>query len=199
MAQERIQNRPDECHKSCKSTVTRPKKAASSAQVSRFRRPEISASFVSVLVPAVNNDKANAPDRFASAPENVTIPDIRQISSKRWTIRPEASQSPQGPLRARFQKGSPASRPACGNSGHWLPRDVAIMTPFVRCRPFRPAGLPRHSFPASSGTTLNRSPTRPMSATWKMGASSSLLMAMMVLESFMPARCWMAPEMPTAT
>ena len=114
MAQERIQNRPDECHKSCKSTVTRPKKAASSAQVSRFRRPEISASFVSVLVPAVNNDKANAPDRFASAPENVTIPDIRQISSKRWTIRPEASQSPQGPLRVRFQKGSPASRPPCG-------------------------------------------------------------------------------------
>ena len=49
-----------------------------------------------------------------SAPENVTIPDIRQVSSKRWTIRPEASQSPQGPLRARFQKGSPASRPPCG-------------------------------------------------------------------------------------
>jgi len=36
------------------------------------------------------------------------------------------------------------------------------------------------------------------SATWKIGASSSLLMATMTLESFMPARCWMAPEMPTA-
>ncbi len=56
----------------------------------------------------------------------------------------------------------------------------------------------RHSFSVSSGTTLNRSPTRPMSATWKIGASSSLLIATMTLESFMPARCWIAPEMPTA-
>ena len=54
------------------------------------------------------------------------------------------------------------------------------------------------SLPVSSGTALNRSATRPRSATWKIGASSSLLMAMMVLESFMPARCWIAPEMPTA-
>jgi hypothetical protein len=55
-----------------------------------------------------------------------------------------------------------------------------------------------HSLLVSSGTTLNRSPTRPISATWKIGASSSLLMAMMVFESFIPARCWIAPEMPTA-
>ena len=34
--------------------------------------------------------------------------------------------------------------------------------------------------------------------TWKIGASASLLTATMTLESFMPARCWMAPEMPTA-
>ena len=33
-----------------------------------------------------------------------------------------------------------------------------------------------------------------MSATWKIGASSSLLMAMIVFESFIPARCWIAPE-----
>eukprot|EP00960_Hanusia_phi_P003250 95635-Hanusia_phi.AAC.2 len=31
--------------------------------------------------------------------------------------------------------------------------------------------------------------------TWKIGASGSLLMATIVLESFMPARCWMAPAM----
>ena len=29
-----------------------------------------------------------------------------------------------------------------------------------------------------------------------MGASGSVLIATMVLESFIPARCWMAPEMP---
>ncbi len=55
-----------------------------------------------------------------------------------------------------------------------------------------------HNFSVSSGTILKRSPTKPTSATWKIGASSSLLMAMMTLESFMPARCWIAPEMPTA-
>ena len=54
------------------------------------------------------------------------------------------------------------------------------------------------SFSVSSGMILNRSPTRPMSATWKIGASSSLLIAMIVFESFMPARCWIAPEMPIA-
>src|SRR5579885_2197622 len=50
-----------------------------------------------------------------------------------------------------------------------------------------------------SGTALNRSATSPKSATLKIGASGSLLIATMVLESFIPARCWIAPEMPTAT
>lgn len=45
------------------------------------------------------------------------------------------------------------------------------------------------TLPVSSGTALNKSATKPMSATWKMGASGSLLMATMVFESFMPARC----------
>ena len=59
--------------------------------------------------------------------------------------------------------------------------------------------LPAFSSSAfSSGSTWNRSATSPKSATWKIGASPSLLMATMTLLSFMPARCWMAPEMPTA-
>lgn len=58
---------------------------------------------------------------------------------------------------------------------------------------------PNYSFPLISGTALNRSATRPISATWKMGASASLLMATIVFESFIPAKCWMAPEIPTAT
>lgn len=52
------------------------------------------------------------------------------------------------------------------------------------------------SFSVSSGTCLNRSPTNPTSATWKIGASASLLIAAMTLLSFMPARCCIAPEMP---
>ena len=45
---------------------------------------------------------------------------------------------------------------------------------------------------------MNRSPTTPKSASSKIGASGSLFTAMIVLEVCMPARCWMAPEMPTA-
>ena len=49
------------------------------------------------------------------------------------------------------------------------------------------------------GSTACRSPTTPKSTSSKIGASSSLLTATMVLEVCMPARCWMAPEMPFAT
>jgi hypothetical protein len=51
---------------------------------------------------------------------------------------------------------------------------------------------------SSSGTMVKRSPTIPMSATSKIGASESLLMATIVRASLMPVRCWMAPEMPIA-
>jgi hypothetical protein len=51
----------------------------------------------------------------------------------------------------------------------------------------------------SCGAMVNRSPTTPRSAISKIGASGSLLMATMVLEVCIPARCWIAPEMPSAT
>src|SRR5262249_27537453 len=50
----------------------------------------------------------------------------------------------------------------------------------------------------SCGTTLNRSPTTPKSASSKIGASGSLFTAIIVLDVCMPARCWIAPEMPIA-
>lgn len=50
----------------------------------------------------------------------------------------------------------------------------------------------------SAGTTSKRSATTPTSATSKMGASGSLLMATMKFEPFIPTRCWMAPEIPQA-
>ena len=50
----------------------------------------------------------------------------------------------------------------------------------------------------AAGTTVFRSPTTPKSASSKIGASGSLLTATIVFEVCMPARCWMAPEMPTA-
>ena len=62
------------------------------------------------------------------------------------------------------------------------------------------AGQPRAlSASISCGSTLCTSPTIPRSATEKMGASWSLLMATMFFEFFMPTRCWVAPEIPQAT
>lgn len=49
-----------------------------------------------------------------------------------------------------------------------------------------------------AGITLCTSPTIPRSATEKIGASGSLLMAIMVDESFMPTKCCIAPLMPHA-
>src|SRR5690606_39125795 len=51
----------------------------------------------------------------------------------------------------------------------------------------------------SCGTTVNRSPTTPKSAISKIGASGSLLIATIVLAVCIPARCWIAPEIPSAT
>ncbi len=48
----------------------------------------------------------------------------------------------------------------------------------------------------SMGTKVFASATMPRSATWKMGAFSSRLMATMVLASIIPAVYWTAPEVP---
>ena len=50
----------------------------------------------------------------------------------------------------------------------------------------------------SLGSTLLTSPTMPRSAIEKIGASWSLLTAMMFLALFIPTMCWVAPEMPAA-
>ena len=52
---------------------------------------------------------------------------------------------------------------------------------------------------ATSGTIWKMSPTIPYVATLKMGASGSLLNATITFEVPIPARCWIAPEMPHAT
>ena len=54
-------------------------------------------------------------------------------------------------------------------------------------------------FSVAAGSTECRSPTTPKSTSSKIGASGSLLTATIVLEVCMPARCWIAPEMPLAT
>ena len=103
---------------------------------------------------------------------------------------------------------------------------AALLVVTSSANPLRPAGPSRHASSAdpggdrrstyalgrrpgaqplravicsvAAGTTVFRSPTIPKSASSKIGASGSLLMATIVFEVCMPARCWIAPEMPTA-
>jgi hypothetical protein len=63
----------------------------------------------------------------------------------------------------------------------------------VRCYPFLAL-----TAAVSAGTIFSASPTTPRSAIFMIGASASLLMAMMIFDAFMPTVCCMAPEMPTA-
>ena len=70
-------------------------------------------------------------------------------------------------------------------------------------KPVRLGTVRRYPFLAltaavSAGTIFSASPTTPRSAIFMIGASASLLIAMMIFEAFMPTVCCMAPEMPTA-
>ena len=132
--------------------------------------------------------------------------DVRLAPAPR--LRPMRSSNPDraGPRGRRYRASAgPPVRPARHRPGDQDPEARKGRPPEgepphpVQRLADRERPAPAQSFSVSSGTILNRSPTRPRSATWKIGASSSLLMAMMVFESFMPARCWIAPEMPIAT
>src|SRR5438309_4715472 len=50
----------------------------------------------------------------------------------------------------------------------------------------------------SFGTTFSASPTMPRAASWKIGASASLLIAMMRSDDFIPTMCCVAPLIPMA-
>src|ERR1051326_7953325 len=65
-------------------------------------------------------------------------------------------------------------------------------------RSFQCADFACFTSSVSAGTIWKRSPTTPRSATRKIGASGSLLIATMCFDDDIPARCWIAPEMPAA-
>ena len=50
----------------------------------------------------------------------------------------------------------------------------------------------------SAGTIFSASPTTPRSAIFMIGASASLLIAMITFDAFIPTVCCIAPEIPTA-
>ena len=84
--------------------------------------------------------------------------------------------------RARTRRTPPAVRPG------------AFVVLLVRAQPLRSL-----TFSVAAGRTVCRSPTTPKSTSSKIGASGSLLTATIVFDVCMPARCWIAPEMPLAT
>ena len=73
-------------------------------------------------------------------------------------------------------------------------RPGAFVVRSVRAQPLRSL-----TFSVAAGRTVCRSPTTPKSTSSKIGASGSLLTATIVFDVCMPARCWIAPEMPLAT
>ena len=99
---------------------------------------------------------------------------------------PEATRrsgGDQGARRRAWTRQTPARRPGF----------VGVAVPAS-------AGSDQRALRASirAGRTLCTSPTMPRSATPKIGASWSLLMATMFFEPFMPTMCCVAPEMPQA-
>ena len=97
---------------------------------------------------------------------------------------------------AEFQQEEPR-----GAAADWQSAERFLWYSLAREVSMRKRAQPFALFTAavSLGTISNRSPTTPRSATSKIGASGSLLIAMMKFDVFMPTRCWIAPEMPQAT
>ena len=109
------------------------------------------------------------------------------------------------------QREGRAGRPRRRGRRHLRPHDPLTSTWYdeapgtVRCRGLRRCAAQQKGQPffllissVAAGSTVCRSPTTPKSTSSKIGASSSLLTATMVFEVCMPARCWIAPEMPLA-
>ena len=122
---------------------------------------------------------------------------------------PEAlGRHPVLPVRGQ-QQAVPGSGRRGGGAGKGGMRTCVVVMPPGLTEPRRRhpgiasvgCQVPLRSFTASvsCGATLNRSPTTPKSAISKIGASASLFTATIVFEVCMPARCWIAPEMPRAT
>jgi hypothetical protein len=126
----------------------------------------------------------------------------------RPTSSPSIEPSPVSPGPASSQAASPvlsATAPLPAStapvSAFPLFTDLSSISPIHGC-PHPSLDYPplrRWSISsASCGITVNRSPITPKSASSKIGASGSLLTATIVFEVCIPARCWMAPDMPTA-
>ena len=111
-----------------------------------------------------------------------------QIGHARFSRTPAAALMPvPWRLGTGCLAGAPQRCPQCPDCAR-PPRGAGCLPPYS------PASI----LFTSSGMTWKRSPTIPKCAMSKMGALGSELIATMMSEPFMPAWCWMAPEMPQA-
>ena len=141
----------------------------------------------------------------------VDIARVRQVRLSRQSWHPSVTGRPV--LHSSARKPNVDATPATTsrrNPGEVILINFMLLGLRARCNGRnRPSRSPERSARSaerqrdsrasiSLGSTLWTSPTMPRSAMEKMGASESLLMAMMFFEPFMPTRCWVAPEMPQA-
>ena len=119
----------------------------------------------------------------AAAPSSSRSSTLRRSPTHARARRTRAPHVPCGPHREAVRARSRAATdPVTRLEGDvWVPRRYFALSASM-----------------SAGTTLCTSPTMPRSATEKIGASPSLLTAMMLSLFFMPTRCCVAPEMPSA-
>ena len=121
------------------------------------------------------------------------------VEPRVWTHG--SSEQRQRVVQPRLRVGrldhaaTPSAMTATGDG-----RQAYALTTIPSSEPWAEAGQAQRAWSASIslGRTLWTSPTMPRSAIEKIGASASLLMAMMFFEPFMPTMCWVAPEMPAA-
>lgn len=111
-------------------------------------------------------------------------------------LAPETRRSGPSPYRYPCHRRCPSPAARLSRTHKKNGYDSIQSYPFSAC--IR-VSYPCFSFLNSSiksGTTSLTSPTIPASATSKIGASSSLLIARMKSAAVMPLTCWVAPETP---
>ncbi len=147
----------------------------------------------------------SGPDGWSTL-SRTTLPDLRARLRHGALVQLRAALPlrPLQPVEGLHGAG-PRARRRVGRTSH-----AVLLSPHARTA--RQVSLPGRrthvcwaqplrslTFSVAAGRTVCRSPTTPKSTSSKIGASGSLLTATIVFEVCMPARCWIAPEMPLAT
>ena len=172
-----------------RSTIQRePRRVADQRQVRRrdrrSRSPPRRSWAAARRIPR-RSPRASGPAR-CRLEELALADDLRELA-----CRPARSRCPL----ARGRRGGPPAGSRCGARPGARPAPAAAATADGEQRGAqRP--VRRRTSSVSAGSTWKRSPTTPRSASLRIGASGSFVMATMRREPFMPTACCSAPLMP---